>query len=157
MMSERKACCRMKPQWKSKTFCSFDSPQKRSNSLLPISQNTLPYLLFFSPALETRALLSLQKSKALPLFLTFIVAPFARVEVVRAAVGLPDRLALVDGRDGEATKHRLGVRVALLAVVRPHVRRHGHSGRGLGQALGDALARARMRRRLFGIIERGKK
>ena len=69
----------------------------------------------------------------------------------------PDRLALVDGRDGEVTKRRLGVGVALgdLAVVRPNVHRHG--GRGLGQALGDALERGRERRRLLVFIERGKK
>ena len=64
----------------------------------------------------------------------------------------PDRLALVDGRDGEVTERRLSVGVALggFAVVRPHVRRHG-------QALGDALERGGKRRRLLVFIERGEK
>jgi len=132
-------------------LCSFDS-LARTQLSSPSLKNTL---LFFFPARESRALLPLQKNKTLSLFLTFVVAPFARVEVGRAAVGLPDRLALVDSRDGEATKRRLGVGVALLAAVRPHVRRNGHGGRSLGQALGDAFERERERRRLFGIIEKG--
>jgi hypothetical protein len=41
-----------------------------------------------------------------------------------------------------------------LAVVRPHVRRHGHGGWGLGQALGDALEQERERRRLL-VLSRG--
>ena len=151
-MSERKARWRMRPQWNEQGLVLVRLSPKNSTLFSLSLKNTL---LFFSPSRESRALLPLQKNKALSLFLTFVVAPFARVEVGRAAVGLPDRLALVDGRDGEATKRRLGVGVALLAVVRPHVRRYGHGGRGLDQALGDALERARERKRLFGIIERG--
>ena len=97
----------------------------------------------------------------------FVAAPLARVKVGSAAVRHPDRLALADGRDGEANKRRLGVGVALggFAVVRPHVgrrdrvgglavRRRRQGGRGLGQALGDALTRGRGRRRLWVLSPR---
>ena len=93
-MSERKALWRMKPRWNEQGLVLVRLSRKNS-TLVSLSQK---HTSLFFPARESRVLLPLQKNKALSHFLTFVVAPFARVEVGRAAVGLPDRLALVDGR-----------------------------------------------------------